>query len=215
MQIFSWKICSGLIPIILVVTMSVASAAAESSRILVLGDSLVAGYGLAEQEAFPNQLEQELQSAGYKVQVINAGVSGDTTAGGLSRLDWALVDRPHIAIIVLGGNDALRGLPPEETRRNLDKIIVRLKQERVAILLTGMRAPRNFGSDYYNKFDRLYPELAIQHGVAFYRFFLAEVATVSQYNQADGIHPNPQGVKMIVRQISPVIKEMLEDLPAP
>jgi len=204
-----------LIPFVLAAALLPALAGAVPTRILVLGDSLVAGYGLTEKDAFPYQLEQDLQAAGYKVSVINSGVSGDTSAGGLSRIAWALGDHPQIAIIVLGGNDALRGLPPDETRQNIDQIITRLKQEHVAVLLAGMRAPRNFGSDYYNKFDRLYPELAAKHGIAFYRFFLQDVAMLSQYNQADGIHPNPAGVKVIVRNILPEVKQLLDNLVTP
>lgn len=147
------------------------TVAGDPLRILVLGDSLSAGYGLNLQEAFPAQLQQALQTSGHNVTVINASISGDTTAGGLARLDWALADRPQIVIIELGANDALRGLPPDLTRKNLAAIIDRLQQEKIVVLLAGMRAPRNLGSDYYNKFDRLYPELAKRYSVAFYPFF--------------------------------------------
>lgn len=185
---------------------------ADSLRITILGDSLTAGYGLAAKDAFPVQLEQALQAAGHNVAVINAGVSGDTTAGGLARLDWALADRPQIVILELGANDALRGLPPEQTRQNLETIINRLQEKRIAVLLTGMRSPRNFGFIHYNKFDRIFPELAEQHNVAFYPFFLEGVATVRRYNQTDGIHPNPDGVKVIVQGILPVVEQLLNQL---
>ena len=179
-------------------------------RILVLGDSLVAGYGLAEADAFPRQLQAALAARGHDVEVINSGVSGETSAGGLARLDWALAERPQLAIVVLGANDALRGLPPEQTRENLDAILSRLKQEGVAVLLAGMRAPRNLGPDYYNKFDRIYPELAARHDIAFYPFYLEGIATVPRYNQADGIHPNAEGVEIIVRSMLPMIERVLQ-----
>jgi acyl-CoA thioesterase-1 len=186
--------------------------AGDQLRIVVLGDSLTAGYGLEAKDAFPVRLEQALQAAGHKVTVINSGVSGDTSAGGLARLDWALTDRPQIVIVELGGNDALRGLAPEQTRQNLHAIIGRLKADGVAVLLTGMRAPRNLGSDYYNKFDRLYPELAARHRVAFYPFFLEGVATVRRYNQADGIHPNRAGLQVIVQKILPTVEKLITQL---
>jgi len=191
-------------------------AAADSNgqplRILVLGDSLTAGYGLPAEEAFPVQLEQALRQTGRTVKVLNGGVSGDTTAGGLARLDWALADKPQLVIIELGANDALRGLPPEQTRHNLDAIMTRLKQQGIAVLLTGMRAPRNLGSDYYNKFDQIYPELAARHGVAFFPFFLDGVAAVPKFNQEDGIHPNPAGVRLIVCNLLPTLEPLLDQL---
>jgi acyl-CoA thioesterase-1 len=130
----------------------------------------------------------------------------------LARLDWSLADRPEIVVIELGANDALRGLPPELTRKNLAAIISRLKQEKVTILLTGMRAPRNLGSDYYTKFDQLYPELATQYKVEFYPFFLEGVATISCYNQVDGIHPNKEGVRVIVQKILPTVEKLINQL---
>lgn len=193
----------------------VAVAAGEPLRILVLGDSLVAGYGLAPQEAFPAQLEAALKDLGYNVRVINAGVSGDTSAGGLARLDWALADQPQLVIVELGANDALRALPPEETRQNLDAIIRRLKAARITVLLTGMRAPRNLGRAYYSKFDGLYPELAARHQVAFYPFFLQDVATVPAYNLADGLHPNAAGVRLIVQSLLPTLRPLLPQLATP
>ena len=186
----------------------------ETLRILVLGDSLTAGYGLAPEEAFPVQLEKALQAAGHDVAVINAGVSGDTTAGGLARLDWALADEPQLVIVELGGNDALRGLPPEQTRKNLEAIITRLKERGIVVLLAGMRAPRNLGSDYYSKFDDLYPALSARHAVALYPFFLDGVATIPDYNQTDGIHPNPDGVAVIVRNLLPILKPLIDQAAA-
>ncbi|MDT8421259.1 MAG: arylesterase [Desulfuromonadales bacterium] len=179
-------------------------------RILVLGDSLTAGYGLVTEDTFPVQLQKALLSAGYPVKVINAGVSGDTSAGGVSRLEWALADRPDIVILELGGNDALRGLSPEQTASNLEQIIVRLQQVGVDILLAGMLAPRNLGSEYYSKFDNLYPELAAKHGIPLYPFFLQGVAGDPQLNLADGLHPNARGVEVIVRSILPYLQPLLD-----
>lgn len=178
-------------------------------RLLVLGDSLAAGYGLAAEEAFPAQLEKALRRAGHDVTVINAGVSGDTTAGGLSRLDWALADQPDLVLVELGGNDALRGLPPEETRANLDAILLQLGKSGAKVLLAGMQAPRNLGAQYTTAFNRVYPQLAKQHQVALYPFFLDGVAMDPSLNQADGIHPNARGVAVIVERILPVVEAVL------
>ena len=192
-----------------------ASVAAEPElRLLVLGDSLSAGYGLQPAEAFPAQLEQALRAAGYAVRVINAGVSGDTSAGGLSRLEWALTDRPHMVLVELGGNDALRGLPPEETYANLDAILARLQQSVPGVILAGMHAPRNLGSDYTMAFDAVYPRLAGEHDVAFYPFFLDGVALDPAMNLPDGIHPNPAGVREIVRRILPLVRTELDKIRA-
>lgn len=179
-------------------------------RILVLGDSLTAGYGLAAADAFPEQLQRALLEAGHRVEVINAGVSGDTSAGGLSRLEWALADSPDLVILELGANDALRGLAPEQTMINLGRIIARLAQDDINILLAGMLAPRNLGSEYYNKFDSLYPDLAAKHGITLYPFFLDGVAGNPQLNLADGIHPNREGVKVIVAKILIYVERMIK-----
>ena len=179
-------------------------------RLLVLGDSLTAGYGLEASEAFPVQLEKALQQSGYDVTVVNAGVSGDTSAGGLARLEWALADAPQIVIVELGGNDALRGLPPEVTFGNLDAILERLKVAGIRIILAGMKAPRNLGEDYTTAFDQTYPELASKHNVSFYPFFLDGVALDPVLNQADGIHPNANGVGVIVERILPIVKDAIK-----
>lgn len=184
-------------------------------RIAVLGDSLAAGYGLSAAEAFPAQLEAALHRRGYPVTVINAGVSGDTTAGGLARLAWTLQDRPDLVIVELGGNDALRGLPPEEAYANLDAILTRLRQRGVQALLAGMRAPRNLGPEYYTSFDAIYPRLAAAHGIPLYPFFLAGVVGDPALNQADGIHPNAAGVERIVRGILPLVVATLQHAPVP
>lgn len=179
-------------------------------RLLVLGDSLSAGYGLEPEDSFPSRLEEALEAAGQDVQVINAGVSGDTTAGGLSRLEWALADQPHIVLVELGGNDALRGLPPAETYANLESIIVRLKKNSVRVILAGMQAPRNLGQDYTAEFDAIYPRLAVKYDVPLYPFFLDGVALDPDLNQSDGIHPNSEGVKVIVRKILPLLESELQ-----
>jgi acyl-CoA thioesterase I len=192
------------------------SFAADSSvaelRILVLGDSLTAGYGLSQQSAFPARLEAVLKQRKHSVHVINAGVSGDTSMGGLARLDWALADQPDLIIIELGANDAMRGLSPQQTRQNLNSILYRLREKGVPALLTGMKAPRNLGEDYYTKFDRIYPELARQHNLPFYPFFLTGVAGEPGLNQADGIHPTLAGIEVIVRGILPLVEELLGEI---
>jgi len=194
------------------VTVVAAEHSAEA-RIVVLGDSLSAGYGLPAAEAFPAQLEQALRQSGQAVRVINAGVSGDTTAGGLARLDWALAERPQLVIVQLGANDALRGLDPEQARANLDAILTRLKREETQILLAGMRAPRNLGPAYYTKFDRIYSDLAKKHQIALDPFFLEGVALRPELNQADGLHPNAQGVAIVVRRLLPQVRELLAGRP--
>jgi acyl-CoA thioesterase-1 len=182
-------------------------------RILVLGDSLSAGYGLSAAEAFPAQLEQALRQSGQEVRVINAGVSGDTTAGGLARLEWALAERPQLVIVQLGANDALRGLDPEQARANLDAILTRLQKEGTQVLLAGMRAPRNLGPAYYIKFDLIYSDLARKHRVALDPFFLEGVALRPELNQPDGLHPNARGVAVIVRRLLPQVQTLLTSRP--
>lgn len=187
----------------------VMSVSAAPTTVLVLGDSLTAGYGLAPEDAFPVRLEAQLARRGHAVNIVNAGISGDTSSGGLARLEWSLTDRPDVVIIELGANDALRGLPSEQTRNNLAAIIERLKQDNIKVLLTGMKAPRNLGEQYYTSFDALYPSLAEQFRVAFYPFFLDGVAGVVELNQDDGIHPNADGVAVIVKRIIPYLEPLL------
>ncbi len=187
-------------------------AADQSPRILVLGDSLSAGYGLMLPQSFPSQLERALNEEGIAAKVINAGVSGDTSAGGLSRLDWALSEGVDAVIIELGANDGLRALEPEETFNNLDALIARVKQRGLAVLLAGMRAPPNLGADYGHAFAAIYPRLAKKHKVALYPFFLEGVATIPELNQDDTIHPNAEGVKVVIQGILPYVKEMLQGM---
>jgi len=203
-----------ILTLLLALLFLVAPVTANSWLILALGDSLTAGYGLPQGKGFAGQLEAALRGKGYPVNVINSGVSGDTSAGGLARLDWSLQDKPHLVIVELGANDALRGLPPEITRNNLDAIITRIKETQSKVLLAGIHAPRNLGPGYYNKFDRIYPELAEKHAIFFYPFFLQGIAGKAEFNLADGIHPNEQGVAVIVGNILPTVERALDSLPS-
>ncbi len=189
-------------------------SAAENTpkTILALGDSLTAGYGLAQSDAFPVQLEAALKQAGHDVQVINGGVSGDTSAGGRSRLEWLLSNPVDVVIVELGANDGLRGLDPAETRANLDWIVGTLAKRNIPVLLSGMLAPPNLGEDYGKEFNSIYPDLARQWNVMLDPFFLDGVAAVPSLNQADGIHPNAKGVSIIANRIAVKISKMLNDL---
>ncbi len=186
------------------------ASAAEPLRILALGDSLTAGYGLAPEDGFVAQLQDALDAAGANVRVLDGGVSGDTTAGGLARLDWALADDPDLVILELGANDGLRGLDPAETRANLDAMLARLDDAGAEVLLAGMLAPPNLGPEYGAEFNRLYPELAEAHGVILYPFFLDGVAAQAALNQGDGIHPSAAGVAVIVERILPYVMDAIE-----
>jgi acyl-CoA thioesterase I len=183
--------------------------AAEPTRILALGDSLTAGHGLERTDSFPVQLQRALNRDGIDAVVSNAGVSGDTSAGGRARLDWVLAEKPALAIIELGANDGLRGLDPETTFANLDAILGQLREAGVAVLLTGMLAPPNLGREYGRAFADLYPRLAAKHGVVLYPFFLDGVAADPALNQDDAIHPNAQGVAVIVKRIVPYVKRVM------
>lgn len=190
-----------------------AANAAEAPKVLMLGDSITAGYGLPPEDALPVRLEAYLKSAGSPARIINAGVSGDTSADGLSRLDWALADKPNAAILELGSNDMLRGLPPEMTEKNLRGILTKLKAAKIPVLLTGMGAQRNLGPEYVKNFDSIYPRLAKDYGVLFYPFILDGVAMKRELNQNDGMHPNPAGVKVIVNRILPLVKQLVMQVP--
>ncbi|WP_456316352.1 arylesterase [Teichococcus coralli] len=179
-------------------------------KLLMLGDSITAGYGLAREQALPARLEALLRAAGENVQVIPAGVSGDTTAGGKSRLDWALADRPQAVIVALGGNDGLRGLPPADTEANLDDILTRLKARGIPALLAGMLAPPNLGADYGRDFAATFQRLAKAHPEAvLYPFLLEGVAGDPDLNQPDRIHPNPRGAEEVARRMLPAVRELL------
>ncbi len=183
--------------------------AGKSFSIVALGDSLTAGYGLPPEEAFTTRLEQRLKANGLNVEVVNAGVSGDTSKGGLARIDWSVPDGTGLVIVELGANDALRGISPDETAKNLDAIIARLLQRGIAVLLTGMLAPPNMGQDYETAFNAIYPELEKKHNVPLYPFFLDGVAADPELNQADGIHPNAAGTAVIVERLSPLVEKLV------
>jgi acyl-CoA thioesterase I len=197
--------------------MTAATAFAQTSsagpakpiKMVVLGDSLSAGLGLSAPAAFPARLQKSLETKGIKVDMINAGVSGDTASGGRDRLDWSIPEGTQAVIIELGANDALRGTDPNVTRSALSDILTRLKARKIAVLLCGMVAPPNYGADYAARFNAIYPELAKSYGVTLYPFFLDGVAADAKLNQADGIHPTAEGVDVIVKNILPVVEAFL------
>lgn len=184
--------------------------AAEPLRILAFGDSLTSGYGLPDADSFPSQLERALIAAGENVKLINGGVAGDTSAGGLARLDWTLADKPDLVLLEFGANDGLRGLDPAATRKNIAAMLTRLAQDRIPTLLIGMKAPRNLGADYVAAFDPLYEDLARQFQVPLVPFYLDGVAGDPALNQSDGIHPNAAGVAAIVKRIAPEVIALIK-----
>lgn len=181
-------------------------------HIMAFGDSLTAGYGLENVHSYPVLLEAALREQGYTVQVTNAGVSGDTTAGGAARIDWALADKPEMLILELGANDALQGLDPARAYDNLAAIIRACQSRNVQVLLMGMQAPRNMGAQYAAQFNAIYPQLARDFGLPFYPFFLDGVALDRTLNQSDGLHPNEQGVRIVVQRILPFVIRVLKAL---
>ena len=191
------------------VVITAAGAAAAPVTILALGDSLSAGLGVGPTEAFPARLEAALKAKGHDVRVINAGVSGDTAADGAARLDWALAEPVDAVIVELGANDALRGLPVAQAEQALDRLLSALAAKKLPVLLAGMRAPPNMGAEYQAAFDGMYQRLADKHGVQLYPFFLDGVAADPKLNQADGMHPNPAGVDVIVARILPSVEQLL------
>jgi acyl-CoA thioesterase I len=186
-----------------------APAQAAALKIVALGDSLTAGYGLPAQATFPARLQAALAAEGEAVGIANAGVSGDTASDGLARLDWSVPKGTAAVILELGANDALRGIDPKLTEAALDRILGKLAARHIPVLLAGMRAPRNMGADYVREFDAIYPALASTHPVVFYPFFLDGVATDLSLNQGDGMHPNPAGVAVIVKRILPSVEELI------
>ena len=186
-----------------------AQAQDRPVRIVVLGDSLSAGLGLSAADAFPAKLARAFKAKGIAVEIANAGVSGDTASGGLARLDWSVPQDTDAVIVQLGANDALRGVNPNVTRGALEQIMRRLKERRIEVLLAGMLAPRNLGTNFTRDFDSIYPELAEKYGALLYPFFLAGVATLARLNQRDGLHPNAEGVDMIVKGILPKVEELV------
>jgi acyl-CoA thioesterase-1 len=191
--------------VLAVLLLAATAEAGERPVVLALGDSLTAGYGLPPDKAFPAQLQAALGEQGIDAKVINGGVSGDTSAGGLARLDWLLASKPDLVIVELGANDGMRGLDPANTRDNLDRIVARIRETGAQVLLAGMVAPPNLGADYGERFNSLFPALAQKHGTAFYPFFLDGVAMDTALNQEDGIHPTAEGVAVIVGKMLPAV----------
>jgi acyl-CoA thioesterase-1 len=196
----------------MVATLPAAHAQSKSIRLVALGDSLSAGYNLPQEAAFPVALERALKAKGYKVEVANAGVSGDTSSGGLDRLDWSVPDGTDGVILELGANDMLRGLDPAGTRRNIEAIVERLKSRNIPVMLAGMYASRNLGPDYVQKFDSIYPDIAKKHDLVLYPFFLDGVAGDRSLNLPDGLHPTAKGVEIIVERILPSVESFLARL---
>lgn len=190
------------------------NAGERTLRLVAFGDSLTAGYNLPASAAFPVVLEKALREKGVAVDIVNAGVSGDTTQGGLERLDWSVPDGTDGVILELGANDALRGIDPALPRQALEAIVTRLKARNIPVLLAGMYAPRNLGAEYTRRFDAIFPELAQRYGLVLYPFFLEGIAGDKALNQADGLHPTAEGVKVIVRNILPSVERFIATLPA-
>jgi len=186
--------------------------AENNMRIMAFGDSLTAGFGLAPADSFPSQLQRALEARGLPARVLNAGVSGDTTSGGLARLDWSLSDRPDMVIVALGANDALRGIDPAITRANLAAILEKLRSKKLPVLLAGAYAPPNLGREYEASFNGIFPDLAKEYDVPLYPFFLEGVVTVPSLNQGDGVHPNAEGVAVIVERITPYVVRLIESV---
>jgi len=206
---FGWWFKRGVGGLALILVLVLPASASEPLRILVLGDSLSSGYGLTAGQSIPDQLQAAF--AGHDPPVIfeNAGVAGDTTSGGNARLEWALSSNPDAVIVELGANDALRAIDPALTRRNLDAILAELQSRQLPVLLTGMLAPPNLGTDYVTEFERIFPDLARSYGVLLYPFFLEGVAARPALNQPDGLHPNIRGVAVVVEHILPYVEELI------
>ncbi|WP_319531505.1 arylesterase [uncultured Cohaesibacter sp.] len=201
----------GLVFLALILAISQARAA-ETTRILVFGDSLSAGYQLPDGEGFTGQLQDALVEAGLEVEVVNAAVSGDTTASGLSRLDWSTPEGIDLVLLELGANDALQGLPVDRAKANLASMIEKFRQKGAKVALMGMRSPPNMGKDYVTAFDAIYPDLAEQHEIPLYPFFLEDVAGQPSLNLADGIHPTTEGISIIVKNVAPFVQDIVKTL---
>jgi acyl-CoA thioesterase-1 len=186
-----------------------SAATSSRPRVVVLGDSLTAGLGLDVSKSYPSLLQQRIDSEGLDYEVVNAGVSGDTSAGGLSRLDWALDGDVRFLIVALGGNDGLRALPPGELRDNLSTIIERAQAKHITVILAGMEAPRNFGHDYVVRFHQVFPDLAKKYNIALVPFLLQDVAGIERLNQHDGIHPTAEGAEIVARNVWAVLQPLL------
>ncbi|TPN83693.1 arylesterase [Mesorhizobium sp. CU2] len=190
---------------------AMSPARAETFSIVGFGDSLMAGFSLGPGEGFTDRLQAALKAKGYDISVANAGVSGDTSSGGLARLDWSVPDGTRLVILELGANDMLRGVSPDVPGKNLDAMLEKLKQRKIPVLLAGMRAAPNLGDDYQEAFDAIYPRLAAKYGVPLYPFFLDGVAGHPDLQLEDGLHPNPRGVDVMVERILPVVEKAIAD----
>lgn len=206
------RILKGLLFLVLLACATLARAQAAAPEIAFLGDSITAGYGLEPGEAFPELIGKMLEESGQPITVVNAGVSGDTTSGGLARLDWSIPETVSAVVLELGANDALRGIPVEQAKQNLEEIITRIKGRDIEILLLGMRAPPNMGSDYEAEFNAIFPELAGKHDLLFYEFVLEGVAADPALNQSDAMHPNREGSEIIAKNLLPMMQQLLARL---
>ena len=203
-----------VLTLILALFMMIQPAFAQTMKIVAFGDSLTAGYGLAENESFAAQLEAALEAKGHDVDVINAGVSGDTTSMGLERIDWSVPSDADGVIVELGANDMLRGLSPDQARENLDEILTRLGEKDLPVLLAGMYAARNLGEEYVASFEAIFPDLAEKHGTLLYPFFMDGVAGERSLVLEDGLHPTAEGVALIVTNILPKVEDLIDRIEA-
>lgn len=209
-----WRALATISAVIMLNVTALANPApGREIKLIAYGDSLMAGLNLPRHEAFPAQLEKALRDKGYNVSVADAGVSGDTSAAALERIDWVMGEPADAVILELGGNDALRGIDPKELHKNLDKLITGVKAKGAAVLLAGMQAPLNWGDDYKKAFDAVYPELAAKHQVQLYPFFLDGVALDKRYILDDGLHPKKEGITEIVNRILPTVEKLIAALP--
>lgn len=209
---FKRRFAAGLI-VFLAICGAISSARAEPFKIVGFGDSLMAGFGLGPGQGFTDKLQAALRARGHDVTVADAGVSGDTSSGGLARLDWSVPDGTQLVILELGANDMLRGVSPDITRKNLDAMLGKLKERKIAVLLAGMRAAPNLGADYQNAFDAIFPDLAGKYAVPLYPFFLDGVAGQPTLQLEDGLHPNAGGVDLMVERILPTVEKAIAAAP--
>lgn len=213
MEIKAYRFIFGVL--IFVMALAPAAARAETINLVGFGDSLMAGYQLPAEDAFPARLEKALRDKGHDVAIANAGVSGDTTSGGLARIDWSVPDGTDGVILELGANDALRGIAPEQTEKNLREMITRLQTRGISVLLAGMFAPPNMGEDYAARFNPIFPKLAEEYGIPLYGFFLDGVVTEANLKLEDGMHPNADGIAIMVEKFLPLAEEFVKTLPSP
>jgi acyl-CoA thioesterase-1 len=209
---FKRLIAAGFI-VFLAICGAISSARADPFKIVGFGDSLMAGFGLGPNEGFTDRLQAALRARGHDVTVANAGVSGDTSSGGLARLDWSVPDGTQLVILELGANDMLRGVSPDIAKRNLDEMLGKLKERKIAVLLAGMRAAPNLGADYQNAFDAIFPDLAGKYDAVLYPFFLDGVAGQPGLQLEDGLHPNARGVDLMVERILPTVEKAIAAVP--